>query len=217
MSKQSNLVNNSQDINVDSSGNVSLDALSELRLQTGSVTMDCTPTAGATDSFVWNTSLSVPYVWKQAGTERMRIDASGRVTKPYQPVISGQMGTAMSSPSGTRMLEFNEFWTSQGITYNSTTKRFTVPIAGKYRVTLNPFFNTSATATRVQVGVNTDAPTSTTHYGHAYRETSTFDTGCINSVINLAANDYIVFYLAAGSLYNQSNDRFNQFSIELIG
>jgi hypothetical protein len=53
--------------------------LGAFRLQTGSVTMDCTPTAGATDSFVWNTSINAIYSWQMAGTERMRIDSSGNV------------------------------------------------------------------------------------------------------------------------------------------
>lgn len=56
-----------------------LSSLFPLRLQTGSVTMDCTPTAGATDSFVWNTSANAHYIWSMAGTERARIDSSGNL------------------------------------------------------------------------------------------------------------------------------------------
>jgi len=48
-----------------------------LRLQTGSVTMDCTPTPGGTDGFVWNTSASSYYDWSIGGTLRARIDSSG--------------------------------------------------------------------------------------------------------------------------------------------
>ena len=77
-------------ITLDSSGNVgigtsspstklTIGSLGALRLQTGSVTMDCTPTAGATDSFVWNTSSNCIYSWSMAGTERMRIDSSGNL------------------------------------------------------------------------------------------------------------------------------------------
>lgn len=156
------------------------------------------------------------HTFKTYGAERMRIDSSGRVTMPYQPVISGQMGTAMISPSGPTLLAFDDFWVSEGISYNSTTKRFTVPVSGNYRITLNPFFSTSSGNARVLVGVNNDAPNTSNHYGHSYREVASYNTGCINSVAALSANDYIVFYLQGGALYNQSSDRFNQFSIQLI-
>jgi hypothetical protein len=56
-----------------------LGALDVFRMQTGSVTMDCTPTAGGTDSFVWNTSVNAIYRWDMDGTERMRIAADGKV------------------------------------------------------------------------------------------------------------------------------------------
>lgn len=56
-----------------------LNSLGVLRLQTGSVTMDCTPTAGATDSFVWNTSANAAYRWSMNGTERMRIESDGKL------------------------------------------------------------------------------------------------------------------------------------------
>ena len=139
------------------------------------------------------------------------------VFQPQQPIISGQMGSAMLDPASPQKLAFNEFWVSRGITYDSVNRRFIVPVAGVYRITLNPFFIQGVASGRVLVGVNTDAPTVTNHYGHAYRQSAEYETGCINSIVSLNANDYIVFYLASGSLYNQTSDKFNQFSIELIG
>jgi hypothetical protein len=75
---------------IDSGGNVGigtsspskkleLGLLGAFRMQTGSVTMDCTPTAGATDSFIWNTSINAIYNWSMAGTSRMTIDSSGNL------------------------------------------------------------------------------------------------------------------------------------------
>lgn len=136
-----------------------------------------------------------------------------------KPMISGQIGTALYTASlvGPIKVPFGEFWTSVGgMVYDATNRRFYVPKAGKYRVSFNPFKNTGSTACRVLVGVNNDAPSTLTHKGDSYSNTSTYDTGCINSVLSLSAGDYIVFYLYEGQLYNASTDLFNQFSIEYL-
>jgi hypothetical protein len=155
-------------------------------------------------------------VKNSAGTDLLSVNKDGYVFRGSQPIIAGQMGT-IATLIGTQVIGFDQFWVSRGITYNSTTKRFTVPVAGTYRVTFNPFVNNGYSGTRIQIGVNTDAPGSSTHYGHAYAGDASYQTMNINSVFNLSANDYIVFYLSAGSIYTASSDRFNQFSIELIG
>lgn len=66
-------------LTIDTSGRLSLGLLNPFRLQTGSVTLDCTPTAGATDSFVWNTSADAIYRWDMNGTERMRLHENGKL------------------------------------------------------------------------------------------------------------------------------------------
>ena len=131
---------------------------------------------------------------------------------------SGQMGTAMTSPTAPTVLKFNEIWVNTGgITYDGATGKFTVPATGIYRVTINPFKITGGGPTRVLVGVNTLAPTANTHRGHCYTDDTGYNTMCINSVVSLTAGDYIVFYLLSGGLYNETGDRFNQYSIERIG
>lgn len=54
-------------------------ALGVFRLQTGASTLDCTPTAGAIDGFVWNTSANCYYDWSTGSSSRMRIDNAGNV------------------------------------------------------------------------------------------------------------------------------------------
>jgi hypothetical protein len=73
---------------IDSSGNVGIGTTTTgqkltvgangvLRLQTGSVFMDCTPTPGGTDGLVWNQSASAYYDWSISSTSRMRLSAAG--------------------------------------------------------------------------------------------------------------------------------------------
>ena len=133
-----------------------------------------------------------------------------------KPIMSGQIGTAMTHPNAPIVVKFNEFWVQQGISHDVSTGKFTVSENGIYRITMNPFFATGSAAGRVYIGKNNLAPNSSTHYGHAYRESATYDTVSINSIIPLTTSDYIVFYLQSGGLYNQSSDRFNQFTIERI-
>jgi len=144
------------------------------------------------------------------------IDDNGRISIPLQPIMSGQMGTAMENPNSAQVLLFNEFWVNQwGITYNAW--KFTVPVNWVYRITLNPFFRTWVSNWRVYIRKNTTwNPWWSSHIGHTYRESATYDIWCLNSIVNLSANDYITFYLRVWWLYNISNDRFNQFTIEKI-
>lgn len=139
----------------------------------------------------------------------------GAWDKIPEVIMSGQMGTVGDLGAG--LVLFNEFWVDEGgITYSSSTKRFTVPLDGQYRITMNPFFKNTVIGGRIFIGINTDTPGASTHYGHAYRETSSYDTTSLNSIVSLSANDYIVFRLYAGVLHNNSGDKFNQFTIERL-
>lgn len=157
--------------------------------------------------------LRVNTVATTSGSTNISLSSNG-VGFDNKPIISGQVGS-IASFSADQLVPFDEFWVQRGITYNSSTRRFTVPVAGIYRITMNPFVGGTA-GFRLLVGVNTDAPSVTNHRGHCYIDAAEYDTLSINSVVQLNANDYIVFRLFAGTLYNQSSDRFNQFSIERI-
>ena len=192
--------------------------------QAGVCTSTTRPVSPYEGQIIYETDTDILQLW--TGTQwvgissslYLKINGSGHINTPSQPILSGQIGTAATNPTADSLIPFDEFWVNQGgITYNSTTRRFTVPTAGAYRVTLNPFFDTSVGNGRVLVGKNTDSPTTASNYGHCYRGNATYDTGCIDSVIPMSAGDYIVFRLISGTLYNNTNDRFNQFSIHLIG
>jgi hypothetical protein len=158
--------------------------------------------------------IRVSTVATTAGVVNATTSTSG-FTLENKPIISGQVGTTATF-AGDQLVPFDEFWVQRGITYNSSTRRFTVPVAGIYRITMNPFTSPASAGFRLLVGINTDSPTIETHRGHCYKANAEHDTLSINSIVSLNANDYIVFRLLAGHMYNIPADRFNQFTIERI-
>lgn len=130
--------------------------------------------------------------------------------------MSGQIGTSAAVPIG--KVPFDDFWTNVGdISYDSGTRRFTFGKSGTYRLTLNCFMQTSVPS-RVVIGYNTDTPAATNHFGMVYNQgTGGYEVGTLCSVITVSAGDYIIFYVIQGAIYNATNDRFNQFTIERIG
>lgn len=149
------------------------------------------------------------------GVDALSVSSAGYINEPTRPIISGQMGT-IGTISAAQKVPFDEFWVQRGITYNSGTRRFTVPTTGIYRITMNPFTNPAGGAFRVMIGINDDAPNSANHRGMCYKQNSEHDTLSLTSTVSLNTGDYIVYYLAAGQMYNNTGDRFNQFSIEMI-
>jgi hypothetical protein len=66
------------------------------------------------------------------GTERMRIDSSGRVTMPYQPrFMAFRTGNLTGYAGGTAAI-FNNATINVGNNYNTTSGLFTAPVAGNY-------------------------------------------------------------------------------------
>lgn len=94
-----------------------------------------------------NTSLDLNFNgatlrYETGGTERMRVDASGRVTKPYQPAFTAQPTsfTGSGGIAGTPTFIFATTLLNIGGHFNTSNGRFTAPVAGNY------FFSYSITA-----------------------------------------------------------------------
>jgi hypothetical protein len=149
-----------------------------------------------------------------AGTQNITLSSNG-LGLDNKPIISGQIGS-FSTLTSSQKIPFDDFWVQRGITYDSGNRRFIVPVAGVYRISMNPFTHNTGGPYRIAIGVNNDAPTSVNHRGLCYKNNSEHDTLSLNSVVSLSAGDFIVFYIISGQIYNATNDRFNQFTIERI-
>jgi hypothetical protein len=74
-------------------------------------------------------------------TERMRIDASGRVTTPSQPFIL--LSTTGYTTGNNAALQFNQVQQSRNLSWNGSTHSFTVPVTGVYTFSAATRLNTN--------------------------------------------------------------------------
>ena len=121
------------------------------------------------------------------GLERMRIDASGRVTMPNQPSFEVRRGgggisigsTAQNYSAGNVIHNF-------GGHYNSSSHRFVAPVAGVYFFYFYSIQNNMATgAMQIRVNGNTIA------YAHATTSSANWGTTTLPLTRSLSANDYV--------------------------
>ena len=75
-----------------------------------------------------------------ASVERMYIDADGIMVRPYQPAFYAYLNAVQTSPADGATLNFDTELYDVGSNFNTTTKTFTAPIAGKYVFTLRGMF-----------------------------------------------------------------------------
>lgn len=119
-------------------------------------------------------------------TESMRIDASGRVTMPYQPMCDVKLN-GNTSTSGA-IFTTNNVVTNNGGHWDSTNHRFVAPVTGSYLITLSAYTNYSSSYGYYAIYKN-GANTQTMHWNHAGMNGHT--TMGYTRIFQLSANDYI--------------------------
>jgi hypothetical protein len=150
-----------------------------------------------------------------ASTSRMSIDASGRVTKPYQPVFSvtrsdGDIATASVHVG-------NVVLANVGSHYNTSNGRFTAPVTGVYA--FHCYFMAAGasndTAISAQFFKNGSGLNNSVPYTRASGESFAGMAGHV--IISLTASDYVELRNSgANNLYGTGTGH-NAFSGYLIG
>ena len=216
-------VNGSERMRIDASGNVSIGTSATsapLRVNVGTDQNCAINTSGGNPritAFNDAVTASVPLgfngsilKFETGGTERMRIDASGRVTTPSQPHIYG-------SPRHTTNNGYaNAFATSSYSrnTLSFANSKITVPVGGIYLINFQTISSNGTGRVDAYVTVNgvtvTSALTATNDSGFRQR--------AMSIVLSLSANDYIQFYNADWYNFGSTSvDVWRTASVTLIG
>jgi len=155
-----------------------------------------------------------------ANAERMRIDASGRVTMPYQPYFfAHRTGSNYNETASTAKVLINGTRFNNGGHFDTTNNRFVAPLAGAYQfnASVNCYGIADGNQFRVFLRVNgtTYAIGDSFHSGNSAHDI----VASIAHVIYLSANDYVEvwsFSDDASRGFSQS-PIWNTFSGHLIG
>lgn len=142
-------------------------------------------------------------------TERMRIDAAGRVTTPYQPFFAGYHNNQYATTyTGGNVIPVSIAITNTGNHFNTSNYTFTCPVDGIYEVIMSDISTASDTA---GLGVYVNGSVKTKFYMQSVRQR--FHA----SMFFASANDAITFRVAEGSctLYGDSN--YGRYQIRLVG
>lgn len=136
--------------------------------------------------------------------ERMRIDASGRVTMPYQPAmfITGNWNTYQPADSATRV-RFNHVKGGHNDGFNTSTHTFTAPAAGKYFMSVYAL---------IQTGTNWEFQfyKNGSYYARCYTQGDRTTSGHV--IMDMAANDYASI-VCATSIYLHQTDTYSGWTI----
>lgn len=146
---------------------------------------------------------------RTGGTTRMTIDASGRVTMPYQPYARASCSTVTSATQRIPLNSHNAY--RGGMSIDNTNNRITVPASGAYVMGYAHLGNSGSGNTQIEIRIN-----GASEHGTRIQTTgNNNDNGSSQWIKELSANDYIEFWCIQGAAHGNSS--YNSMWAYLLG
>jgi len=174
-----------------------------------------------TSTNYWELRNDSNLIFDRGGTERMRIDSSGRVTTPAQPAFDvGRSGNVTSTADTFVQIVYNLANTNIGNSFNTTNGAFTAPVAGFYQFNVNLFVTKPTGTTRIDIAIYKNGANLRGEEYQGLRTDVTVNTAFDYSFSEyLNANDAVTVYTRCftnnGTIYG--DNYFQRFSGFLVG
>lgn len=168
----------------------------------------------ATYGMLLYTTTAHPITFGTSGGERMKIDASGRITSITQPSFVATKSNGNYSGGGD-ITSWNSVSTNVGSHFNGTTGVFTAPVAGKYIFIGTALLNNNNTAGYYYLDIEVNGGAVTRDY--QYVPINTYNQYRVNAVLTLAANDTVNIAVQAGGTWYGVGTVYTQFFGRLLG
>jgi hypothetical protein len=151
-----------------------------------------------------------------ANTERMRINSSGYITTPYNPAFRAYSTTnGFVTLSTGNVFPFNATEYNIGSCYNTSTYRFTAPVAGLYKFDFYSIVYGAYTDAAISFNINAGNPTSGFNM-HFSPTSTTWSNIVYTTSIYLNSGDYVFMKNTGGSV-SYHGLSWSSFSGYLVG
>jgi len=143
----------------------------------------------------------------------LNVNASGRVTMPFQPRFCVRTNVLYNAPASTTEMVHTSIVINVGSHYNTSTGRFTAPIAGYYRI-WTCFHSVHTSGARHHIAVNGGQVVGAG--GGVISSTGDWRQTSLEYQVLLAAGDYISTFVWGGN-YIHGDPAWGNWGAELIG